>query len=197
MEKSKSFEERYVEGETPWELNRADGNLISVIDAHNIASGMALDIGCGSGDNVIWLVQRGFTVVGCDSSPTAIEQAQYKTSKAGINCSLHALDFLAEPVPLSPFDFIFDRGCFHSVDEHARQVFAARCAENLTEKGLWLSLIGNADQVRKEGGPPQLSASQITSVIEPHFKILRISAALFDSELDPPPRCWICLMQRR
>lgn len=197
MDKSKSFEERYVDGETPWELNRADGNLIRVIDEHNIAGGNALDIGCGSGDNVIWLVQQGFTVVGCDSSPTAIEQAQYKTSKAGISCSLHALDFLTESLPKSPFDFIFDRGCFHSVAEHDRGTFAAKCADIMADKGLWLSLIGNADETRKEGGPPQLSANQITSIIEPHFKILRLTAALFDSELDPPPRCWICLMQRR
>ena len=72
MTNSTSFEERYIEGHTPWELNRADGNLISIIDAHGIASGKALDIGCGSGDNIIWLVQQGFTVTGCDTSLTAI-----------------------------------------------------------------------------------------------------------------------------
>ena len=133
MEKPKSFEERYITGETPWELNRADGNMIGVIDAHNISNGKALDIGCGSGDNIIWLVQQGFTVTGCDTSSTAIEQAQYKTTKAGIHCSLYTKDFLTDQLPNGPFDFIFDRGCFHSIAEHDRSAFASKCAQSLTD----------------------------------------------------------------
>ena len=41
--------------------------------------GRALDLGCGTGTNAIWLAQHGWTAVGVDFSALAIESARRKT----------------------------------------------------------------------------------------------------------------------
>jgi len=73
----------------------------------------ALDIGCGTGDNAIWLSKQGFMVIGCDLSEIAIEKAKEKASQANVKCTFHALDFLSNDIQGAPFDFVNDRGCFH------------------------------------------------------------------------------------
>ncbi|RIR86329.1 class I SAM-dependent methyltransferase [Mycobacteroides abscessus] len=40
--------------------------------------GDVLDIGCGLGDNAIYLAQQGFNVTGLDFAPSAIEQAKVR-----------------------------------------------------------------------------------------------------------------------
>lgn len=44
----------------------------------------AIDLGCGSGDNVIFLASRGFDAVGVDFSPAAVRQASDKARVSGI-----------------------------------------------------------------------------------------------------------------
>ncbi len=58
------FENRYVSGDLPWNINRPDYNLINVITTEKIAPGKAIDIGCGTGDNAIWLASQKFEVYG-------------------------------------------------------------------------------------------------------------------------------------
>ncbi len=88
----------------------------------------ALDLGCGTGTNAIYLARNGFQVVGVDFSPRAIATARDKAKREGISANFHVgdvtrLDFLQEP-----FDFVLDIGCFHSVAAERRQAYAAEMA---------------------------------------------------------------------
>ena len=47
-------------------------------------SGEVLDIGCGLGDNAIFLASRGHSVTGLDGSPAAIEEARGRAAQAGV-----------------------------------------------------------------------------------------------------------------
>ena len=80
-----SFRERYRSGNTPWDIGQPDFNLIEVVTKHPIPSCKALDIGCGTGDNSIWLGQNGFQVTGTDTSDIALEKAKEKASKLTLN----------------------------------------------------------------------------------------------------------------
>lgn len=192
------YEERYQTGNTPWDHGMPDGNLIAWVKRRPIEPCKVLDIGCGTGENSIWLARQGFHATGCDLSPTATERAQAKAAAAGVKCTFMTADFLGDKLPGLPFGFAFDRGCLHCIDGEAdRRRFAQNVAEHLAEAGLWLSLIGNADEPEREVAPPQLTASEVAAAVEPRFEILSLEAGYFGSDQDDPPRAWICLMCKR
>jgi len=136
------FNEHYKEGSAPWDIGKPDFNLIQVVTATPIAPCKTLEIGCGTGDNIMWLSQQGFLVVGVDASEIAIEKAREKTANADVTCKYAVLNFLKSRVEGAPFGFAFDRGCFHSLDStRERQTFAKQVNRHLSENGLWLSLM--------------------------------------------------------
>ena len=192
------FEERYKTGDTPWDHGTPDINLIDMVIQRPISKCKALDVGCGTGDNAIWLAQQHFVVTGCDISPTAIEKAKEKVSTSNVNCSFIVADFLNNGIPGSPFGFVFDRGCLHSVDsDEERRLFAENVASNLEEGGLWLTLAGNADEQVREIGPPQLTARELVAAVEPYCEIISLTASHFGSNQLDPPKAWVCLMRKR
>ena len=74
-----SWNDSYASGEPlPWDTGTPDPMLVELIEARAITLGRALDVGCGSGTNAIYLAEHGFEVVGVDISPVAIENARAK-----------------------------------------------------------------------------------------------------------------------
>ncbi len=192
------YRERYRAGDSPWDIGRPDFNLIDVVTQHPIPGCKALEIGCGTGDNAIWLAQHGFAVTGVDASEIALGKAKEKAAQAGVVCAFLLADFLRDPIAAAPFGFVFDRGCFHSFsDADERQRFAHRVAAHLDEAGLWLTIAGNADEHRQGPGPPQRTAGEIVLAVEPYFEVLSLTSSYFGSNHPNPPRAWRCLMQKR
>ena len=192
------FNERYKEGSAPWDIGRPDFNLIQAVTTTPIAPCKTLEIGCGTGDNAIWLSQQHFTVVGVDASEIAIEKARDKAAKTNASCTFAVLNILKSHADGAPFGFAFDRGCFHTVDSpQERQSFAEQINRHLGENGLWLSLIGSADEQRLSEGPPKRTARDIVSAVEPYFEILSLVSSQFETHLPAPPRAWVCLMRKR
>jgi SAM-dependent methyltransferase len=192
------FNEHYKEGSAPWDIGKPDFNLIQTVTTTPIAPCKALEIGCGTGDNAIWLSQQHFTVVGVDASEIAIEKARDKAAKTNASCTFAVLNILKSHADGAPFGFAFDRGCFHTVDSpQERQSFAEQINRHLGENGLWLSLIGSADEQRLSEGPPKRTARDIVSAVEPYFEILSLVSSHFEAHLPDPPGAWVCLMRKR
>lgn len=198
MDAEERFRKRYDSGDTPWDIGKPDVNLIQTITAMALKPCKALDIGCGTGDNSIWLSQNDFQVTGVDLSELAIQKAIEKASQAKIKCTFMVIDFLTSKIAGAPFGFAFDRGCFHSLNSDAeRHRFAENVAAHLAEDGLWLSLVGSADDQRHGPGPPQRTARDIVNAVEPYFEILSLLSGHFDSNRPNAPKAWVCLMRKR
>lgn len=117
---------------------------------------------------------------------------------SNVNCSFIVADFLNNEIPGLPFGFVFDRGCFHSVEtDEERRRFAENVASQLEEGGLWLTLAGNADEQVREAGPPQLTARELVTAVEPYCEIISLTAGHFGSNQSNPPQAWVCLMRKR
>ena len=160
MTTEERFQKRYASGDTPWDIGKPDVNLTQTVTTVALEPCKALDIGCGTGDNSIWLAQKNFQVTGIDASETAVQKAREKALQAKIKCTFMVMDFLTGKITGAPFGFAFDRGCFHSFhSDEERQKFAENVAAHLENGGLWLSLVGSADEPRP--GPGSTPTDQI------------------------------------
>lgn len=80
--------------------------LIAVASA--MVPGKALDLGCGEGQNAIWLAERGWIVKAVDMSPGAIADARDHANGAGVARGiLFEVADLAEWSPVSRYDLVF------------------------------------------------------------------------------------------
>lgn len=193
----RDWNEHYASGQTPWDSGEPDPALVEAVEAKTIRPGRALDVGCGTGTNALWLAAHGFDVLGIDVSPLAIDRARARMGGGAHACRFEVLDFLLDP-PQGPFDFVFDRGCFHVFDEpEVRAHFAAIVAAVLAPDGVWLSLIGSTEGAPRETGPPRRSARDIVSAVEPVLEIVQLRSIHFDLNLDVPPAAWLCLSRVR
>jgi cyclopropane fatty-acyl-phospholipid synthase-like methyltransferase len=175
-----------------------DANLVNILNKRNIKTGRMLEVGCGIGTCSIWLAENGYQVTGIDVSGTAIRKAKENARTKGVSANFHKRNFLKEAVKERPFDFLFDRGCFHSFDSGEDRIrFAENAAFHLKEKGLWFCIAGSSDDEREGKGPPKRNAAEIVTAVEPVFEIQFIAAGLMDSDSKPAPKAWICLMQKR
>ena len=141
------------------------------------------------------MAERGFDVLGVDISPLAVERAHAKMEGRALRCRFAAWDFLAAPPPDGPFQFVFDRDCFHVFDEAGeRRRFAAQVAAALARGGLWLSLIGRTEGPPRDVGPPRRSAREVTLAIEPALEIVELRSAEFRGN---NAKAWFCLSCER
>ena len=192
------FEERYRTDDTPWDHGTPDTNLIDLVMQRPIPKCKVLDVGCGTGDNAIWLARQHFVATGCDISRTAIEKAKGKAALSNVDCAFIVADFLTDGIPGAPFGLVIDRGCLHCVDTaEERSRFAENVVSLLEEGGLWLTLVGNADGPAREIGPPTFTASELIAAVEPHCEIISLAAGYFGSNQTDPPKAWVCLMRNR
>lgn len=190
-----SWNDSYALGHAPWDTGLPEPLLVAFIAAGGVAPCAALEIGAGTGTNAIWLAERGFDVVGVDVSALAVEKAQAKMDGRALQCRFAVLDFLAAPPPGGPFQFVFDRGCFHVFDEPGeKQRFAEQVAAALAPGGLWLSLIGSTEGPPRDVGPPRRSAREIVLAIETALELVELRSAEFGGNHG---KAWFCLSRKR
>ena len=97
-----------------WDIGRPADELRRVVSEGAVRKCRAVDLCCGSGSDAIYLARQGFDVTAIDVAPTALSQAEQKARRAGASVRWVLADVL-KPPSLDPFDFIYDRGCYHVV----------------------------------------------------------------------------------
>jgi SAM-dependent methyltransferase len=123
-----------------WDTGLTPPEVTSAIDQFK-QPGRALDLGCGTGTNAIYLAQHGWHVTGIDFSPKAIELAQGKAQRAGVEVDLHLGDVSRLDFLFDTFDLILDIGCLHSLDRESRKRYATQL-RRLTHPGSKFLLFG-------------------------------------------------------
>ncbi|CAG0932271.1 cobalt-precorrin-6B (C15)-methyltransferase [Thermoflexales bacterium] len=128
----------YLFKKTPWDTGVTPPEIASVIESGKVPIGRALDLGCGTGTNAIYLAQHGFAVIGIDVSRRAIALAKRKVRSAQLGDRVrlerddvtlmrrYAVSHSTEQSPFSGgIDFAYDIGCFHNLKPEARQRYVA------------------------------------------------------------------------
>lgn len=130
-----SFELRYFR-HPPWDTGISPPELYAFIEAH--PPGNALDLGCGTGTNVITLAMHGWQVTGLDFSRQAIHLAQRKLAAAHIQARLEVADVSRMEKIHGPFNLILDIGCLHGVPPDRRPAYYHNLDRCLAVDGTYL-----------------------------------------------------------
>lgn len=105
----------------PWDTGITPPEVVEAIEGPNpLMPGRALDLGCGSGTNSLYLARHGWQVIGVDLATVAIYRARRKAREAGLSVSFFAADVTRLGFLQPPFDLALDVGCFHALDAPGR-----------------------------------------------------------------------------
>jgi SAM-dependent methyltransferase len=129
----------------------------------------AIDLGCGSGADSVYLASRGFAVTGVDFSPVAIGKARVAADAARVDGHLEFQvgDLLALPnteIP-GPFDLLFDGGTIDDFPPSIRPQ-AAEVVTSLARSGatfvMWCFYANSGDlPLMRLDGPSRFGAPPI------------------------------------
>lgn len=120
----------------PWDSGISPPELLQFLT--QTPPGRALDLGCGSGTNVITLAQHGWQATGIDFVPAAIRSARRKAriSAAAVN---FIMADVTDPSNFSGlYDLVLDMGCYHSLSQSQREDYRRNLLQILAPGGTYL-----------------------------------------------------------
>ncbi len=172
------FDWQYRFSQPPWDSGVTPPQVVAFVE-RTTARGRALDLGCGTGTNALYLAQHGFTVVGVDFSARAIATARARVQRAGFTPTFHVADVSRLEFLTAPFAFVLDIGCFHAIEPTARARYVAGIAR-LTQPGSQFMLYAFAPRppeqrphwlaLRNVGVTP----AEVTQLFAPAFELTRV-----------------------
>lgn len=189
----------YRVGFTPWDTGEVPPELSALLDGPDAPPpGRALDIGCGTGTQAVYLAGNGWQVTAIDAVPRPLAQARARAEAAGVSVDWILADVgRLGRLGLAPgYTLAFDRGCFHGLDDAGRAGCAAAVTD-LAAPGATLLMMAFAPN-RVLGAPAGIEESEVIG----RFAEWRLASAAPDTEgeLSGPlrnvPRTWYTMVKR-
>lgn len=181
-----SFDAAYVAGTPPWDIGRAQPVVIRLRQAGMIV-GSVLDVGCGTGENALFLAEAGHDVVGVDAAPTAIARARRKAGGRGVRAEFLEWDALDLGSLGRAFDTVIDSGLFHVFSDEERPAFVRGLASVVRPAGTYLMLCFS-EREPPGWGPRRVTQEEIREAFADGWRVEAIHGAAFDTVLEARPR---------
>jgi SAM-dependent methyltransferase len=176
------FEKAY-EGQAPWDIGEPQPDIVRLAEDGAI-HGVVLDVGCGTGENALYLAGRGLDVWGIDFIPKAIEQARAKALQRGLGIHFQVGDALQLDVLNRTFDTVIDSGLFHTFSDEERSVFVRGLTRTVRPGGV-AYLLCFSDQEPPGQGPRRVSQEEIRSAFRQWWDVESIRETRFRAIDDP------------
>jgi SAM-dependent methyltransferase len=191
----RDFETAYREDTAPWDIGRPQGELVRLAEA-GLVVGSVLDLGCGTGENALYLAGRGHAVTGLDGSPTAIAKAREKAAARRVaGVQFHVWDALELHRLRKSFDTVVDCGLLHVFDRGERRLYAQSVAEVTSPGSDWLVLCFS-DEEPAGPGPYRLQESDIRDAVRSIFAVMEVRPAGLERRGHPPAKAWVARLTR-
>jgi SAM-dependent methyltransferase len=156
----------YLVGFTPWDTGAVPAELTELVEGPGaLPAGRALDIGCGTGTQAVYLAERGWEVTGIDAIKKPLDRARDRAAASGVSVNWIRGDVTRlDDAGLEPgFNLFFDRGCFHGLSEPERAAYASGITELAAPGATLLMMAFARNQVRV--GPAGADESEIVQAL--------------------------------
>ena len=182
-------------GTPPWDIGRPQGEFVRLAKAGEI-KGSVLDMGCGTGENALFLASIGHETWGIDGAPLAIAKAETKARKRGLDVTFLVADALELQKLGRTFDTAVDCGLFHTFDDGERPAFVRSLASVLRPGGSYFMLCFS-EKEPGWGGPRRVTQAEIRATFRKGWRVEWIREAAFETSLGVAgARAWLSRITR-
>jgi ubiquinone/menaquinone biosynthesis C-methylase UbiE len=189
------FEWAYRSGEPPWDIGQPQPAIVRLAGL-GLISGDVIDVGCGTGENALYLASRGLPVVGVDAAPTAIARAREKARLRASAATFLVADALALEGLGGQFDTAIDCGLFHTFSDADRVLFERSLHRTLRPRARYV-LLCFSEHEPGDLGPRRVTQAEIRGTFATGWKVDSIVSERFAARLPGGgARAWLGLLTR-
>jgi SAM-dependent methyltransferase len=178
-----SWEDAYKTAPPPWDIGRPQPAFVELVRAGELNKSIVLDVGCGTGENALFLAGNGFSVVGVDLSNRAIIAAKAKAIERKLKVDFRLANALSLDFENGHFDNAIDSGLFHTFNDNDRVAFSREIARVLSTNGRYFMLCFSDKEPTDWGGPRRITKQEIEATFSPLFHINYIRDAYFATRI--------------
>jgi cyclopropane fatty-acyl-phospholipid synthase-like methyltransferase len=186
------FDDSY-RGTPPWDIGRPQPAIERLAEGGSLR-GRTLDVGCGTGEHVLYLAALGIEVSGVDGAPRAIRKAQAKARERGLQARFEVADALDLPGSVEPFDTVIDSGLFHVFSDEERVRFRSSLERVIRPGGRYF-LMCFSEQEPGNWGPRRVTQAEIRATFAEGWRVDDIQASAFDTNLGKA-HAWLASISR-
>lgn len=142
------------QADIPWHMETPPKALQTLITDHVLKPCKIIELGCGTGNYVLYFSRNGFDAIGVDISENAIRIARESASRDGLKCAFVVTDVLGDLSELGDkFDFAYDWELLHHIFPEDREKYIENVWSLLKPRGRYLSVCFSerSDQFRGVG----------------------------------------------
>lgn len=162
----------------PWDIGAAQSVFIDLLQDGEIR-GHVVDVGCGTGENALYLAAQGLDVTGVDLAPAAIDRALSKATERGVMARFEVADVLDLHAFSDTFDSGIDSGCFHVFDDDGRARYV-RSLHGALHPGGRLFIMTFSDRQPGTWGPRRVTQAELRNAFSDGWHVDGIEPATFD-----------------
>lgn len=171
------FEELYRGGQliegvdldtVPWDI-AAPQPIVVELEGAGLIESEVLDVGCGLGDNVLFLAERGYRVTGVDFAPTAVRKARERALERALDATFLTADATTLDGVAGPFATVLDCALYHCLDDGGRIQYIA-ALRRVCPPGAQLHLL-----CFSEAGPFPVSQESLRETVSEGWNITGIT----------------------
>jgi SAM-dependent methyltransferase len=166
----------------PWSIGEPQPELAALIDQGKFR-GDVLDVGCGEAAVTLRLAELGYTTVGLDLSPTAIDLARAEAGKRNLtNVTFEVADISSFTGYDGRFHTIVDSTLFHSIPVELREGYQRSIVRAAAPGASYFVLV--FDRASMPNGPANpVTADELRDVVANYWTIDEIRPARIHANL--------------
>ena len=189
------FDTAYA-GSPPWEIGRPQEDIVRLYDRDGF-KGNVLDLGCGTGENALFLASKKLHVLGVDRVPEAIDRARAKAAKRKSKATFEVGDALDLPALGRKFDTVLDSGCFHVFSDADRARYVKSLAAVVPPRGT-LHILCFSDEEPGTDGPRRVAERELIGLFNMRgWLVEEVAEARFETTIHPEgARAWLATFVR-